>query len=102
MLVLFLTFSFVNAMYNTLTQIYPSELFPSEVRGIGMGFAAAVSRIGAALGTFALPWSITNLGAGTTMVIAAGLALVGALLSQWLAPETKGKSLAETAQGFSH
>jgi len=101
-LTLFLTFSFVNAMYNTLTQIYPSELFPSEVRGIGMGFAAAVSRIGAALGTFALPWSMTHLGAGTSMVIAAGIALVGALLSQWLAPETKGKTLAETAQGFSH
>ncbi|WP_205547616.1 MFS transporter [Leucobacter sp. wl10] len=101
-LTMFLAFSFINAMYNTLTQIYPSELFPSEVRGIGMGFAAAISRIGAALGTFALPWSMTNLGASTTMVIAAVIALAGALLSQWLAPETKGKTLAETAQGFSH
>lgn len=101
-LTMFLAFSFINAMYNTLTQIYPSELFPSELRGKGMGFAAAVSRIGAALGTFALPWSMAHLGASTTMLIAAGIALAGALLSQWLAPETKGKSLAETAQGFSH
>ncbi len=99
---LFFAFAFFNGGYNTLTQIYPSELYPSEVRGIGMGFAAAVSRIGAALGTFALPWSMENLGAGTSMIIAAGIAFVGAGLSQWLAPETKGKSLAETAQGYSH
>jgi putative MFS transporter len=36
------------------------------------------------------------------MLIAAGIALVGAALSQWLAPETKGKSLTETAAGFEH
>ena len=45
-LVLFLAFSFFNAGYNTLTSVYPGEVFPTEVRGIGTGFAAAVSRIG--------------------------------------------------------
>ena len=34
--------------------------------------------------------------------MAAAVALAGAGLSQWLAPETKGKSLTETAAGFSH
>ena len=42
-LVLFLVFSFFNAMYNTLTGIYPGEVFPTEIRGMGTGFAAAVS-----------------------------------------------------------
>src|SRR5262249_22239410 len=42
-LALFLAFSFFNAMYNTLTGIYPAEVFPTEIRGIGTGFAAAVS-----------------------------------------------------------
>jgi MFS transporter, putative metabolite transport protein len=101
-LVLFLLFSFFNAMYTTLTGIYPTEVFPTEIRGIGTGFGAAVSRIGAGLGTFLLPWTMTNLGAGPTMLIAAGVAFVGAALSQWLAPETKGKSLTETAAGYSH
>jgi MFS transporter, putative metabolite transport protein len=101
-LAMFLVFSFFNAMYNTLTAIYPGEVFPTEVRGIGTGFAAAVSRIGAGLGTFLLPWSMTNLGASVSMLIAAGIALAGAALSQWLAPETKGKSLSETAAGYSH
>jgi putative MFS transporter len=101
-LILFLVFSFVNAGYNTLTSVYPGELFPTEIRGIGTGFAAAVSRVGAGAATFLLPISMTNLGIGPTMLIAAGVALVGAALSQWLAPETKGKSLTETAASFSH
>jgi putative MFS transporter len=101
-LALFFGFSFFNAMYTTLTGVYPGEVFPTEVRCVGTGFAAAVSRIGAGLGTFLLPWAMVNLGPATSMLIAAGIALVGAGLSQWLAPETKGKSLTETASGFSH
>ncbi|MEX3955458.1 MFS transporter [Trinickia sp. EG282A] len=101
-LALFLAFSFVNAGYTTLTGIYPAEVFPTEVRGVGTGFAAAVSRIGAGLGTFLLPWSMTHLGTSTWMLAAAGVAALGAALSQWLAPETKGKSLTETAAGYSH
>src|SRR5262249_54525640 len=58
---------------------------------------ALVSRIGAGLGTFLLPWSMTNLGTAVSMRISAGMAGIGAGLWQWLAPETKGKSLTETA-----
>jgi len=101
-LILFLLFSFFNAMYTTLTGVYPGEMFPTEIRGIGTGFAAAISRLGAGAGTFLLPVAVTSLGIGTSMLIAAAVALAGAGLSQWLAPETKGKSLSETAAGFSH
>lgn len=101
-LTLFLVFSFFNAMYTTLTGVYPGEVFPTEIRGIGTGFAAAVSRLGAGAGTFLLPVSMEKLGTSPTMLIAALVAFAGAGLSQWLAPETKGKSLSETASGFSH
>jgi len=101
-LALFLAFSFFNAGYTTLTQVYPAEVFPAPLRGIGMGFAAAFSRIGAALGTFALPWAISNIGLGPSMVVAAIVALLGAILSQWLAPETKGRTLAEISASVSH
>lgn len=101
-LVLFLAFSYFNAGYTTMTQVYPAEVFPGNLRGVGMGFAAAFSRIGAALGTFALPWAIANIGMGATMVVAAAVALLGAVLSQWLAPETKGRTLAEISTNFSH
>ena len=101
-LILFLVFSFFNAGYNTLTNVYPGEVLPTEIRGIGTGFSAAVSRVGAGIGIFLLPMSMEGLGAGPTMLIAAGVALVGAALSQWLAPETKGKTLTEAAAGYSH
>ncbi|NMO01725.1 MFS transporter [Gordonia sp. TBRC 11910] len=102
MLLLFLAFSFVNAMYNVMTTVYPSEVFPTEVRGIGTGFSAAVSRLGAAAGLFLIPISLEHLGFSTTMFIAAVIAFAGAALSQVLAPETGGKSLSEMAENFSH
>lgn len=101
-LILFLVFSFFNAMYTTLTGVYPGEILPTEIRGIGTGFAAAVSRVGAGIGIFLMPMSMETLGAGPTMLMAAAVAFAGAGLSQWLAPETKGKSLTEAAAGYPH
>jgi MFS transporter, putative metabolite transport protein len=101
-LLCFLVFSFFNAMYNALTAVYPGEVFPTEIRGLGTGFAAAVSRVGAGLGTFLLPWSMAHLGVGPTMLIAAGITAIGAAVSQALAPETRGMSLSETSAGLAH
>jgi MFS transporter, putative metabolite transport protein len=101
-LICFLVFSFFNAMYNAMTGVYPAEVFPTEIRGLGTGFAAAFSRIGAGAGTFLMPWSMANLGAGNTMLVAAGLAVIGAAVSQALAPETRGMSLSETSGGMAH
>jgi MFS transporter, putative metabolite transport protein len=101
-LVLFFVYSFVNGVGGTLTGIFPGEVFPTEIRGVGTGFAAAISRVGAAAGTFLLPIAMVSFGASVSMLIAAGVALAGALLAQFLAPETKGMSLAEAAKNFSH
>ena len=101
-LILFLVFSFLNAMNGTLTSIYPGEVFPTEVRGVGTGFAAAISRVGAGLGTFLLPMGVEAFGVSAVMLVAAVVVFSGALVSQLWAPETKGKSLSETAAGFSH
>jgi putative MFS transporter len=101
-LICFLAFSFVNAMPNTLTGIYPGEVFPTEIRGIGTGFAAAFSRVGAGLATFGLPISMEALGTGPTMLIAAGVSLIGAAVTQVLAPETKGMKLSDAAAGLDH
>jgi len=101
-LTLFLVFSFLNAMNGVLTSVYPGEVFPTEVRGVGTGFAAAVSRLGAATGVFLLPIGIEALGIGPMLLLLAAVVASGAIVSQLWAPETKGKSLAETAAGFSH
>lgn len=47
-LVCFLVFSLVNAASTALSGVYPGEVFPTEIRGAGVGFATAVSRVGAA------------------------------------------------------
>lgn len=96
-LVSFMTFSFANAISTALTGVFPGEVFPTEIRGAGVGFGTAFSRIGAAAGTFVLPMSVTALGVGPTMLIAAGICAVGAVISQFLAPETTGLSLSDTS-----
>ena len=76
---------------------YPTELFPTEIRGTAVGVATSVSRIGAAVGTYLLPHSVTHFGLGTTMLFGAGLTLLGLLSCVAWAPETKGRSLTEAS-----
>lgn len=92
-----LVFTFANTIPSALTGVYPVEVFPTEIRGTGVGFAAAVSRIGAAGGTFLLPLAIKAYGTSATLLVAAGICLFGAVVTHWLAPETKGKHLSEIA-----
>ncbi|OLL31816.1 MFS transporter [Burkholderia sp. SRS-W-2-2016] len=96
-LVCFFTFSLVNAMSTTLCGVYPGEVFPTEIRGMGVGFATAFSRVGAAAGTFLLPVVIGSFGVSTAMLIAAGISLFGGIVSYALAPETRGKLLSEAS-----
>lgn len=97
----FLIFACCNAMCTALTGVYPAEVLPTEIRGIGTGFATAVSRVGAGVGTFLFPLSMQDLGAGTTMLIAAAICVLGAALSQALAPETVGRGLHEVSSAGS-
>jgi len=96
-IVCFLTFSFFNAVSTALTAVYPGEVFPTGIRGSGVGFAPAASRVGAAVGTFILPVSMESLGVVATMFFAAAICLVGGVVSHFLAPETKGLVLSATA-----
>jgi putative MFS transporter len=91
----FAIFSFFNAIPTALTGVYPGEVYPTEIRGAGVGFGMAVSRIGAAAGTFVLPVVVNVYGVGPTMLIAALICGIGAVVSQALAPETMGRTLAE-------
>ena len=93
----FAGFSFFNALSGNLTAVYPIEILPTAVRSSGVGVATACSRIGAAIGTFLLPVGIETIGTGWCMLIAAGVCVVGAVVSQLMAPETTGRDLVDTS-----
>jgi len=76
-----------------LELVYPSELFPTAVRAGATGFAAAVSRVGAFLGTFALPLALGRWGVVPVMWACAGISAAGLLLALVWAPETRGSVL---------
>lgn len=78
--------------------IYPNELFPTEIRATAVGLASSLSRIGAAIGTYLVPMSLTSLGIGGTMYVAAAITLIGCLASWQMAPETKSLGLGAAAR----
>lgn len=82
---------------NVLDWTYPNELFPTHIRATAVGFATSISRVGAALGTYLLPWSLDHLGMGPTFLSAAALTALGFLICLWGAPETKGANLEAAA-----
>ncbi len=82
---------------NDFVIVYPNELFPTEIRASGVGASTAISRIGAFLGTFAMPSLLDGLGLTVTMFLMTGVTALGLLLCVLLAPETKGLSLAEAS-----
>jgi putative MFS transporter len=75
---------------------YPNELFPTRIRAAAVGMAIALTRFGAAVGTFLVPLSLTELGAATTLYIGAGITFVGFLACLAWAEETRDRSLEET------
>jgi putative MFS transporter len=94
----FLFFIFLNAASSALTAVYPLEVFPTSLRATGVGFATAMSRVGAAIGTFLLPMGLDHYGARFVLLIGAAVLAIGGLVSQLLAPETTDLDLANAAR----
>ncbi|MGV9561463.1 MFS transporter [Streptomyces sp. NPDC003480] len=94
----FLFFIFLNAASSALTAVYPLEVFPTSLRATGVGFATAMSRVGAAVGTFLLPMGLDHFGPRFVLLVGAGVLAFGGLVSQFLAPETTDLDLARAAR----
>lgn len=87
--------TFMNMGPNATTFALPAEVFPSEVRASGHGFAAGLGKLGAALGTFLFPIVLDSTGPAPLLY---GVAVTSALafLVTWLFRiETRGRSLEE-------
>jgi putative MFS transporter len=97
-MIAFVCVAFVLSAAADLEDVYPAEMFPTEVRASGVGIAAGISRIGAAISTFLLPICLEKLGIGPTMFLLAGVVFFGfAIYIPW-APETRGVDLDEAAE----
>lgn len=70
---------------------YPPELFPTEIRGSGVGLTVALSRVGAASGTFLLPVVVEHFGVYTALAGCAGVTLFSGIICHMWAPETSKK-----------
>jgi PHS family inorganic phosphate transporter-like MFS transporter len=77
---------------NVTTFVLPGELFPTSVRATGHGISAGVGKLGAFIGVFLFPVLQHSLGLRGTLLLTAGVSVLGALLTLVL-PEPAGRSL---------
>jgi MFS family permease len=87
--------TFMNAGPNSTTYALPAEVFPSEVRAAGHGFAAGCGKLGATLGVFLFPIIQADVGTSALLYMVAGACVLGLIVTAAFAIEPKGKSLEE-------
>lgn len=92
-LIVFSAFVFVIVASNTIQYVYPPEMFETRFRSTGVGFAAAISRLGAAGATYLFPLALDSLGVSMTLLLMAAFPIIGLIASVRWAPETKNLAL---------
>jgi MFS transporter, PHS family, inorganic phosphate transporter len=77
---------------NVTTFVLPGEVFPTRARATGHGISAGIGKLGAFIGVFLFPVLQHSLGLRGTLLLTAGVSVLGALLTLVL-PEPAGRSL---------
>ena len=83
---------------NMTTFVMPSEIYPVTMRATGHGISAGIGKFGAFIGVFLFPVLQAGLGLRGTLMLTAGVSVLGFLLTLVL-PEPSGRSLEELASG---
>ena len=91
------TFFFSNYGPNTTTFVYPTEVFPTKIRTTAHGISASMGKLGAAISTLFFPVLLASWGKYDLMAFLGVIAIIGALLTFFILPETKNRSLEETS-----
>ncbi len=90
----FMLFNFMtNLGPNAQTYLLAGEVFPTGVRGMGAGFAAAIAKIGAVATAFLFPILLADIGTRTLLFILVGTSLLGAVVTWMFRIETTGVNL---------
>jgi MFS family permease len=92
------SFFFTEFGPNATTFVYPSEIFPVQVRTTGHGIAAAMGKIGGFVGVFLFPYLLEWKGLFGAEMAAAIVSILGLIVTWALLPETKGKTLEEISE----
>ena len=78
---------------NAQTYLLAGEVFPTEVRGMGAGFAAMIGKVGAVATTFGFPLLLAGLGTRTLLYALAFSSVLGAVVTWIYRIETTGVNL---------
>ena len=90
----FMLFNFMtNVGPNAQTYLLAGEVFPTEVRGKGAGFAAAFAKVGAVLTALLFPVLLADMGVDFLLIILIATSLLGAWITWQFRIETTGVSL---------
>ncbi len=76
---------------NMTTFVLPSEIFPVAMRTTGHGISAGIGKLGAFIGVFLFPLLQTSLGLRGTLLLTAGVSVLGLALTLVL-PEPAGRA----------
>jgi MFS family permease len=83
----------VNFGPNGMTYLLAGEVFPTQVRGKGAGFAASFAKIGAVLTAFLFPILLKTIGTTTLLYGLVAAFLLGAVVTYFFRIETAGLNL---------
>lgn len=97
LLVYGITYFFIEFGPNETTFVYPSEIFPTSIRGTADGISAAGGKIGAFVAALMMPTIVKDLGLPDAMGILAVVSLLGVALTLWALPEPMGKTLEDAS-----
>ena len=90
----FFLFQFMtNLGPNSQTYLIAGEVFPTKIRGVGAGFAAACGKVGAVITAFFFPALLSGFGADRLLPLLALTSLIGAWITWLYRVETKGVNL---------
>jgi nitrate/nitrite transporter NarK len=99
----FMLFNFMtNIGPNAQTYLLAGEVFPTAVRGMGAGFAAAVGKVGAVATAFLFPILLTTIGTRALLYGLVITSLLGAVVTWIYRIETTGVNLDEIGRPSGH
>jgi putative MFS transporter len=97
MLVLATVASFFFPQIQLALGLYPTELYPTRIRALGSGVAAAWSRVGSVTGPLIIGFVLQEAGLSTDFLMLAGLAVLGFIVLAVFGVETRRRLLEEVS-----